>query len=170
MILGAAFIPAGLKEIVLLAVPPLCVAFFLAVFSGLVGVGLLWGATVPLMRNGGLAAKSSEAASGKAHEGSFPQSRGKKDANGITAPFVAIFRLLTQWRVFFPYLLNQCGSLCYYYLLGEYDLCITAPLANTLAFLFTFLTEAIINKSLPSMQDIVGCALIISGFAVCVSG
>ncbi|KYF43743.1 family UPF0546 protein [Toxoplasma gondii ARI] len=134
---------------------------------GLLAVGILWGVTIPLMRDGGLAADGDKAP--EFDEKDKLSSSGKKLRGGIVGCFLSLLRLLIQWRVLVPYLLNQCGSLCYYYLLGEYDLSITAPLANTLAFFFTFLTEAIMKKALPSAQEIVGCALIVFGFAICVS-
>nr|CEL65536.1 TPA: hypothetical protein BN1204_013785 [Neospora caninum Liverpool] len=137
---------------------------------GLLAVGILWGTTVPLMRDGGLASEGACKASALEPKELPPHSPGKKPAGGLVASVLCLVRLLIQWRVLVPYLLNQCGSFCYYFLLGEYDLSITAPLANTLAFFFTFLTEAIMNKALPSAQEILGCTLILFGFAICVSG
>ncbi|CEM37966.1 unnamed protein product [Vitrella brassicaformis CCMP3155] len=80
-------------------------------------------------------------------------------------------RLLTNTKFIVPYLLNQVGSVLYYFLLRDYKLPVAVPLANSLSFLFTYITEVCLDTQLlQTFTDPVGLAgalLIVTGAAVC---
>ena len=67
-------------------------------------------------------------------------------------------------RFLVPYLLNQLGSLLYYYQLGQVPLKLAVPLANSI----TFLVTALLSK--PSNTTYIGGAFIIAGVSLCMSG
>eukprot|EP00922_Rhytidocystis_sp_ex-Travisia-forbesii_P037776 GHVS01056273.1.p1 GENE.GHVS01056273.1~~GHVS01056273.1.p1 ORF type:complete len:113 (-),score=14.71 GHVS01056273.1:59-397(-) len=99
---------------------------------GFVLVGFLWGTTTPFMRRS-LLSKDKQMSSASC---SSPWSL-----------WLRLAALATNWKFVVPYALNQCGSVLFYYLLTGYDMCLAVPAANTLSFLFTFLTEAAQRKT-----------------------
>ncbi|OEH77640.1 hypothetical protein cyc_07563 [Cyclospora cayetanensis] len=105
---------------------------------GLLLVGAIWGITTPLMRIESV----DEAAQ-----------RQKEQTSKAAWPLLV--HLLLRWRFTLLYIINQLGSLAYYALLGTYDLMIASPLANALAFVFTFATEAVLEKRAPHLIIVV---------------
>ena len=76
-------------------------------------------------------------------------------------------KCLSRWKFIFAYLYDQAGSMLYYYVLGTTDLSIAVPIANGLTFAVAGLTEAIIDKRIPSRSTIEGSLLILAGVFVC---
>ena len=62
-----------------------------------------------------------------------------------------------------PYLLNQTGSILYYFQLGQVPLKLAVPLANSVTFLVTTLL------SKPKTRTFIGGAFIIAGISLCLS-
>lgn len=61
------------------------------------------------------------------------------------------------------YLYDQVGSVLYYYVLSKSELTTAVPIANGLTFAFAGVTEAVLDKRLPSRRTIEGSALILLG-------
>lgn len=81
-----------------------------------------------------------------------------------------MYGLLTfRWKFLAAYLYDQAGSMLYYYVLGQTDLSTAVPIANGLTFAFAGLTEALIEKKLPSRSTIEGTVLILAGVYICFS-
>ncbi|CEM38012.1 unnamed protein product [Vitrella brassicaformis CCMP3155] len=112
-------------------------------------VGALWGVTSPFLR------------CNDAHDTSPQEDNILKST----------MRLLTNTKFIVPYLLNQVGSVLYYFLLRDYELSVAVPLANSLSFLFTCITEVCLDTQLvQTFTDpvgLVGALLIVTGAAVC---
>jgi len=71
-------------------------------------------------------------------------------------------------RVWFPYLLNQAGSLLYYVAFSQTDLSLLVPICNALALVFSIGTSVWIGESIQRpLQTTVGCGLIMMGVALC---
>lgn len=58
----------------------------------------------------------------------------------------------------------------YYYALGSSDLSTAVPIANGLTFAVAGITEAIVDKRLPSRATVEGSLLILAGVYMCISG
>eukprot|EP01054_Gregarina_sp_Poly1_P011229 Gregarina_sp_Poly_1__11228@NODE_924_length_5693_cov_245_721649_g657_i0_p4_GENE_NODE_924_length_5693_cov_245_721649_g657_i0NODE_924_length_5693_cov_245_721649_g657_i0_p4_ORF_typecomplete_len146_score9_76TMEM234/PF10639_9/2_6e25Defensin_big/PF14862_6/9_6e05Defensin_big/PF14862_6/1_1e03EamA/PF00892_20/0_076_NODE_924_length_5693_cov_245_721649_g657_i021382575 len=100
-------------------------------------VGLLWGATTPFMK----AAVVAEAAS--------PKQR-TRCVRGIEWLFGPGSSNMLKWQVLLPYGLNQIGSVLFMILLGTHEISKAVPIANSLASMFTFVTELFIfRKEVP---------------------
>ncbi|CRG93702.1 conserved Plasmodium protein, unknown function [Plasmodium gallinaceum] len=95
--------------------------------------------------------------------------KGCKDENtekNIIKDIISIFKNL---NIIIPYILNQIGSLLYYYLLSESDISLVMPLSNASSFFFTYITEIIIFKKSITYKSILGLILICSGLFMCVN-
>ena len=68
------------------------------------------------------------------------------------------------------YLYDQAGSMLYYYALGSTDLSLAVPVANGLTFAVAGITEALVDRRLPSRATLEGSVLILAGVYMCVSG
>jgi hypothetical protein len=66
-------------------------------------------------------------------------------------------------KCFIPYLLNQSGSVLYYYSLGQVQLKLAVPLANSIAFL----TTTLLTKQ--SRRTYIGGVFIFAGVSLCCS-
>ena len=106
----------------------------------LILVGALWGCTNPLLRQGAVAAA---------------------DEN--------LWRRLTQWRVWVPYLLNQAGSVLYYWTLGQSDLSLAVPICNALALVFSIVTSVfVVGEELRRpVGTVSGAVLVLVGVSMC---
>lgn len=75
----------------------------------------------------------------------------------------------TDMRVFIPFIVNQTGSIVFYFLLSSEPVSIASPVCNSLTFVVTAVTSyAIFNEVVrhPFML-IVGTVLIICGTSLC---
>lgn len=77
--------------------------------------------------------------------------------------------MLASWRFWLFYGINQLGSVLYNYLLGTTDLALASPVCNSLTFVFTAITAALLGEKQPlNWRTVLGTALIIAGVALCV--
>ena len=88
---------------------------------------------------------------------------------GVLSPFSYIITLFSRWKFILAYIYDQAGSAVYYYVLGRTDLSTAVPIANGLTFVFSGLTEAIVNKRTPSRATVEGISLIVIGVYICYS-
>ncbi|VDM78335.1 unnamed protein product [Strongylus vulgaris] len=98
----------------------------------MVGVGLLWGATNPLLRLGSKsAAETQEIADVQAVSGFWRR---------LLAPLIDLTMLLMNWRFSIPFIVNQSASvsfILFVMLVSRYPVSIVVPCVNALQFLFT---------------------------------
>lgn len=113
-------------------------------------VGALWGCTNPLLRKGSLEAQHHD------------RSRNTSIVNDFLKTFLNV-------KVWLPYLLNQCGSIVFYFLLANSDLSLAVPICNALAMLFSFVTSALLGEILDKpMRAFLGASLVLVGVTICV--
>ncbi|XP_034432827.1 transmembrane protein 234 isoform X2 [Hippoglossus hippoglossus] len=113
-------------------------------------VSVLWGCTNPFLKRG---------------------SAGIEDVSGSsrTSQLLAEVKFLflnTKYLV--PFLLNQCGSLVYYYTLSTAELSFVVPVANSLTFLCTLLTGKLLGEEFGGKQAVAGMFLTMAGITLCV--
>uniref|UniRef100_A0A1B0GHG3 Uncharacterized protein n=1 Tax=Lutzomyia longipalpis TaxID=7200 RepID=A0A1B0GHG3_LUTLO len=94
----------------------------------LVLVGLLWGATNPFIKKG---------------------SQGIQHVNSnskIRKLLLEIKFIVKRWQYWVPFLLNQSGSLVYFFTLQKTELSLAVPVANSLTFVFTAITARLLGE------------------------
>ncbi|KYO01819.1 conserved protein, unknown function [Plasmodium gaboni] len=80
-----------------------------------------------------------------------------------------ILSIFTNYYIIVPYILNQIGSLFYYYLLSTSDISLVMPLCNTCSFFFTYVTELVIFKKELTFNSLMGFMLISLGIFICLN-
>ncbi|XP_056152119.1 transmembrane protein 234 isoform X1 [Lampris incognitus] len=76
--------------------------------------------------------------------------------------------LFLNFKYLVPFLLNQCGSLVYYFTLATTDLSLTVPVTNSLTFLFTLLTGKLLGEEFGGKRAIGGMLLTMVGITLCI--
>ena len=97
-------------------------------FTPLVGyflVGLLWGVTNPFIKRATVSMKAAEASRNPATSKSH---------------LATLRQFCSEPKSFVPFLVNQMGSLVFYYMLSTEPVSRTAPICNAITFIFTALT------------------------------
>ncbi|XP_053701301.1 transmembrane protein 234 isoform X1 [Synchiropus splendidus] len=113
-------------------------------------VSLLWGCTNPLMKSGSAGIES-------------------VNAPGRVSQFVAELKfLILNKKYLLPVLLNQAGSLLYFYTLSSADLSVAVPVSNSLTFVFTLLTGKLLGEDLGGKGAVAGMVLTMMGVTLCV--
>jgi len=116
-------------------------------------VGVLWGCTNPLMKQGS--------------EG-ITQLPRKKNA---LAQFLSEFYFLfTRWQYVLPFLLNMSGSVVFFVSLANSELSLVAPITNALTFLFTTITSRILfpQERTLNASTLLGIGFVVTGVCICV--
>mmetsp|Transcript_10478 Transcript_10478/g.12753 ORF Transcript_10478/g.12753 Transcript_10478/m.12753 type:complete len:149 (+) Transcript_10478:53-499(+) len=125
-------------------------------------VGAVWGCTNPFLRNG----SNNEDNSDKTKQRKEVQTQ--RHTSKIYALYAELIHQFQQPKVFIPYLLNQSGSLLYYYLLATSDLTLAVPICNGLALAFTFVTSYYIGEPIDQpVRSAVGAMLVTTGVGIC---
>jgi drug/metabolite transporter (DMT)-like permease len=120
----------------------------------LLAVSILWGCTNPLLRKG--YSESSR------DESLIPSSSEPSSA-------VASLTKFRNFHVWIPYVLNQAGSLLYYFTLANSDISLAVPICNALALVFSIVTSYSIGEQIHKpFQTIVGAAFVVIGVTLCV--
>ncbi|XP_064607194.1 transmembrane protein 234 homolog [Liolophura sinensis] len=113
-------------------------------------VAFLWGATNPLIKLGS-------------------QGIEKIKENNAVKQFLCEFKfLLLNWKYVIPFLVNQCGSVVYYYTLASAEMSLTVPIANSLAFVFTTLVGRLLGEKIQRWETYLGMCLVITGVMFCI--
>jgi len=116
---------------------------------GMVLVGVLWGFTNPLLREGYV--KSS-------HQVDSQQAKRLKTLIPST------LRSLLNLQVLIPYALNQLGSVAFYFALAKSDISRAVPICNGLALVFSCICTYIIGEPIRSpMLTLLGASLVSTG-------
>ncbi|XP_051504448.1 transmembrane protein 234 [Myxocyprinus asiaticus] len=113
-------------------------------------VAILWGGTNPFLKKG--------------TEGIEQVRRGSK----LLQFLGEVKFLFLNLRYLVPFLLNQSGSLVFYFTLASTDLSLAVPVVNSLTFLFTLLMGKLLGEEFGGKRAVLGMLLIMSGVTVCV--
>jgi len=127
-----------------------------------VGVGLLWGATNPLIKRGSLAVerKKKEAAARAGGGGGGGERAG--------AGFVAEWRaLLTTPSFLVPQVLNQLGGLLFIALLSGADISVAVPAANATSLAANAAADVLLGERYRLRFLLPGTALVALGLYLC---
>uniref|UniRef100_UPI00398F654C transmembrane protein 234 n=1 Tax=Pristiophorus japonicus TaxID=55135 RepID=UPI00398F654C len=119
--------------------------------SCLLLVALLWGGTNPFLKKGTEGIEK------------------VKSRNFVTQLFAEIKFLFLNYKYLVPFLLNQSGSVIYYFTLASTDLSLAVLLSNSLTFLFTLLTGKLLGEEMGGKQAMTGMLLTIVGVTLCVA-
>ena len=118
--------------------------------AGYLCVGAAWGVTNPFLRRESAAMEDDV-------------QRGRVDQ--VVHDLVYMF---THWRFALAFLLNQSGSLFYYYMLGSTPVSRAVPICNSLAFVFTAVTAILLGEQVEDPRYVAaGTACVIVGVAIC---
>eukprot|EP00747_Dinoflagellata_sp_TGD_P165259 gnl/TRDRNA2_/TRDRNA2_186303_c0_seq1.p1 gnl/TRDRNA2_/TRDRNA2_186303_c0~~gnl/TRDRNA2_/TRDRNA2_186303_c0_seq1.p1 ORF type:complete len:147 (+),score=17.98 gnl/TRDRNA2_/TRDRNA2_186303_c0_seq1:128-568(+) len=138
-------------------------------FLSFCAVGTLWGATNPFLREGAQSADGTNGCTASDTERSGEAQ--VQDSGSLPKRVLAqLFRAFARWRFLAPFLLNQLGSVLYYYLLGEHPISVAVPAANSIAFAVTAVVEQWRGGVLPNPVALLGgAACVICGVGLCLS-
>lgn len=146
-------------------------------FLSIILVGAVWGCTNPLVRKGSVESKELKSKAVGGCDGCDAPSTtdvpNKKDcSSSLISSFVKnTYRAISKFRrvsVWLPYLLNQSGSIIYYFLLATSDLTTAVPACNGLALVFSSLTSYFLGERLNKpIQGLIGALLVTLGVAIC---
>lgn len=107
------------------------------------GVSILWGCTNPFIKK----AQSTEQLS-----------------------IYGMLLKLTDSRIFLPILLNQLGSILFYYLLATEPISFAVPIVNAMTLLITCITGYLLGEVIHSLRSfLLGAALILFGVYICLT-
>jgi drug/metabolite transporter (DMT)-like permease len=123
----------------------------------LVLVGACWGCTNPLLRASS-ATNPTAPTTGTASDpkATFAQS---------VVSSLSKFRRVSVWL---PYVVNQAGSLLYYFALSQSDLSVAVPVCNALALVFSIATSYFMGERVDQpLRTMLGATLVMGGVAVC---
>ncbi|XP_077588132.1 transmembrane protein 234 [Stigmatopora nigra] len=113
-------------------------------------VSVLWGCTNPFLKRG---------------------TEGIEHVNkmGKVAQFIAEVKFLfCNLKYLIPFVLNQSGSLVYYYTLSTTDLSLAVPVSNSLTFLWTLVTGKLLGENFGGKQAVAGMFLTMVGITLCI--
>ncbi|RVE57341.1 hypothetical protein OJAV_G00215170 [Oryzias javanicus] len=116
----------------------------------LVLVSVLWGCTNPFLK------------------------RGTEGLENVTQPnrvsqiLAEIKFLFMNFKYLVPFLINQAGSVFYYYTLSTTDLSLAVPVTNSLTLLCTLLTGKLLGEELGGTKAVVGMILTMTGISLCI--
>lgn len=144
-------------------------------YFSIILVGAVWGCTNPFVRKG---SEESEELRKKAVGGddcdttSITCDSNRNNSSSLLMTFLKnTCKALSQFhrcKVWIPYLLNQSGSILYYFLLATSDLTTAVPACNALALVFSSLTSYLLGERLNKpIQGTIGAFLVTLGVAIC---
>ena len=115
-----------------------------------VSVALVWGITNPLLKKGGVGIE-------------------KIKRPGKLRQLLAELKFLTcRWQYIVPFVVNQIGSVLYYFSIGQADISLAVPTTNSLTFLVTSIAGRVMGERPPSSWTYCGLALVLIGVACCI--
>lgn len=141
-------------------------------------VGMLWGCTNPYIKRAQMNAASSLPHSLEVKErrqgSNVPGSGGMGNNSTVNSnifikTLAPLRRLLSDPLVLGPYLINQSGSIVFFYVLSKEPVTRAAPLCNALAFVFTAITGCFfLGEDVKSPVTLsLGVALVVLGTHIC---
>lgn len=120
-----------------------------------IAVALLWGCTNPLMKRGasGVEKVSSE-------------SPLDKQKGLILKTLLELQYLVFNWRYTLPFLINQGGSVLYYWTLSTATLSVAVPLTNACTLVITVLVGKLLGEKSEGPVLYIGVVLVFVGIAI----
>ncbi|XP_063080324.1 transmembrane protein 234 [Engraulis encrasicolus] len=113
-------------------------------------VAVLWGATNPFLKKG--------------TEGIERVKKGN-----VVLQFIAEVKFLfLNFKYLVPFLLNQGGSVVYYFTLASTELSLAVPVVNSLTFLITLLTGQLLGEDFGGKRAVFGMLLTMAGVSLCI--
>ena len=116
----------------------------------LLSVAVLWGVTNPLIKRG---------SKGIEHI---------KQDNRLFQFLAELKFLVCKWQHMIPFLINQCGSLLFYYIIAQADISLAVPITNSLTLIVTMVTGKFLGERVDSKWTYVGVAMVSMGVTLCV--
>lgn len=113
-------------------------------------VAIIWGATNPLIKRGSAGIENI------------------KCSNRVLQFLAELKFLACKWQHIVPFLLNQSGSVLYYYTIGQADISLAVPITNSLTLVVTMATGRLLGERVKSQWTYIGVAMVTSGVALCV--
>ncbi|XP_076646276.1 transmembrane protein 234 homolog [Halictus rubicundus] len=112
-------------------------------------VALLWGGTNPYIKKG---AEGLENVKASSKIGQF---------------FKELAFLVTKLKYVVPFVINQCGSVLYFLMLGGTDISLAVPVTNSLTFVVTAITGSMLGEEKIQKNTYIGMTLILVGTMLC---
>eukprot|EP01138_Halocafeteria_seosinensis_P016391 gb/GECG01016722.1/.p1 GENE.gb/GECG01016722.1/~~gb/GECG01016722.1/.p1 ORF type:complete len:130 (+),score=10.15 gb/GECG01016722.1/:1-390(+) len=120
---------------------------YLELFARFSVVGILWGATNPLLK----------------------QATEKKRTQGENGFLKDLWRSVANLQFLFLFGLNQLGSVAHLWLLSSYDVSLVVPMSNAMTCFYTALSARIIRETKRfTYKSVFGLSLIASGMMISV--
>ncbi|XP_014286627.1 transmembrane protein 234 isoform X2 [Halyomorpha halys] len=110
-------------------------------------VGFFWGVTNPFLKRGTAGVTNIN------------------EDNKFLKILKEILFLGTNWKYMTPFLINQCGSILYYFSLKDSDLTLAVPICNSLAFVWTAVVGWCLGEEIPNRASQIGMMMIIFGIS-----
>ena len=131
----------------------------------LVLVGACWGCTNPLLRKGSIDNNINNNNTSHRAPSSIAET---SPAKPLLQRLLFSLRKFLSVGVWLPYLLNQAGSLLFYYTLARSDLSLAVPICNALGLVFSIVTSYLIGERIEQpLATLVGSGLIMAGVTLC---
>ena len=111
-------------------------------------VGVLWGGSTPFIK------RASE--------------KSTADSSGLS--WAQFAKLLTNWQLVVPFVIDKIGSVMFYFLLGDLPMSLVVPAVNSISFASTAVTEFVLDGQVPNFHVIAGVGLVAAGLAICSTG
>ncbi len=113
-------------------------------------VALVWGGTNPLLKRGSAGIENI------------------KCSNRLLQVLMELKFLAFRWTYVVPFLINQSGSILYYFTLGQADLSLAVPITNSLTFLVTTIAGRCMGEKITSPWTYAGVGTVLCGVGLCV--
>lgn len=130
-------------------------------------VALLWGSTNPLMKKGSAGLDQlSPTSSSTATDSTKRRGSANKSKGFIYRSFSELLFLFYNWRYTIPFLINQSGSVLYYWTLSSATLSLAVPLTNALTLTVTVLVGKLLGEKSGGALLYLGVGLVFLGIAI----
>ena len=113
-------------------------------------VACVWGGTNPLLKRGSAGLEE------------------VKCASRVLQFVMELKYLASRWQYVVPFLVNQSGSILYYFTIGQADLSLAVPITNSMTFLVTTLVGRVLGERVTSYWTYAGIVTVLCGVALCV--
>lgn len=114
-------------------------------------VAIIWGSTNPFLKKGGSGIE-------------------KVKKKNVILQFIAELKFLVfNWQYALPFILNQSGSVIYYFTIAKADISLAVPITNSLSFIVSTAVGRLLGEPAHSIRTYTGLALVVLGVALCVS-
>lgn len=134
----------------------------------------IWGCTNPFLRKGAqgienVGKKSEDCDNQSRVSSKEPIDTVKRKLNDISAE---LEWCLCNWRLTVPFLVNQSGSVLFFYSLSRLDLSLVVPITNSLTTVITALMGRLLGeeKTSHNFWSYLGMSLVCLGSGLCIFG